>query len=85
MLTYFIFLDLFSKKYGLILKGKPSEQVVIVEEELDGKDIVDIRNLQDSPRLVLINVECGNFIVVNDDGKPTRNINQKKKLVVLQQ
>ena len=85
MLTYFIFLDLFSKKYGLILKGKPSEQVVIVEEELDGKDIVDIRNLQDSPRLVLINVECGNLIVVNDDGKPTRNINQKKKLVVLQQ
>ena len=34
--------------------------------ELDFIDIDDIGNLQDSPRLALIYVECGNFIVVND-------------------
>ena len=41
----------------------------MVEEELDCIDIDDIGNLEDSPKLVLIDEECGNLIVVNDDGK----------------
>ena len=55
-----------------------------VEEELDCIDIDDIGKLEDSPRLVFIDEECGNVIVVNDGGELTRNINQKKKSDVLQ-
>ena len=40
-------------------------------------------NLEDSPRLAFIDEECGNLITVNDGGKITRNINQKKKSDVL--
>ena len=39
---------------------------VIDEEELDCVDIDDIGNLEYSTRLVFINEECGNLIVVND-------------------
>ena len=38
----------------------------------------DIGNLEDSPRLVIIDEECGNPILVNDDGELTKNISQKK-------
>ena len=55
---------------------------VIVDEELDCTDIDDIENLEDSPRHVFINKECGNLIVVNDDGEFTRNISQKKSDVL---
>ena len=55
---------------------------VIVDEELDCTDIDDIENLEDSPRHVFINKECGNLIVVNDDGEYTRNISQKKSDVL---
>ena len=41
----------------------------MVEEELDCIDIDDIGNLEDSPKLVFIDEECGNLIVFNDDGK----------------
>ena len=48
-------------------------------------DIIDnIGNLEDSPRLVYIDEECENLIVVNDGGEITRNINQKKKSEVFQ-
>ena len=48
-------------------------------------DIIDnIGNLEDSPRLVFIDEECENLIVVNDGGEITRNINQKKKSEVFQ-
>ena len=70
-LTCFAFLVLISVKNQLFKN-------VIVEEELDCIDIDDIGNLEDSPRLVFINEECGNLIVVNDDGELTRNISQKK-------
>ena len=60
------------KNYGFIQEGNPSEKVVIVEEELDGIDIDDIGNLEDSPRL-------RNLIVVNNGGELTKKINQKKK------
>ena len=32
----------------------------------------DIGNLEDSPRLVIIDEECGNPILVNDDGELTK-------------
>ena len=57
---------------------------MIVEEDLDCIDTDDIGNLEDSPRFVFIDEECGNLIVVIDGGKLTRNINQKKKSDVLQ-
>ena len=46
-------------------------------KELDCIDIDDIVNLEDSPRLVFINEECGNLIVINDGGELTENISQK--------
>ena len=66
------------KKVNLLKKN------VIDEDELDGIDIDGIGNLEDSLRLVFIDEECGNLIVVNDDEKLTRNINQKKNSDVLQ-
>ena len=83
ILTCFIFLALFSK-HGFVKKSNPSEKNVIVEEELDCIDIDDIGNLEASTRLVFIDEECGNLIVVNDGGELTRNINQKKKSDLLQ-
>ena len=56
---------------------KPSEKNVMV-------NIDDIRNLDQSPRLVFIDEKCGNLIVVNDSGELTRNISQKKKSDVIQ-
>ena len=61
-----------------------SENIVLVEEELDVINKDDIVNLKDLLRLVLINEECWNPKVVVDGGDLTRNINQKKKLDVLQ-
>ena len=85
MLTCFISLVLFSKKnHRFIQEVNLSEKVVIVEEELDGIDINENGNLEDSPRLVLFDEECGNLIVVNNGGDLTRNINQKKRPGALQ-
>ena len=53
-------------------------------EGLDGNDMDDIGNLEDSPRLKFIDEECGNLVVINDGGERTTNINQKKKSDVLQ-
>ena len=63
---------------GLLKRSNSSEKNDIVGEELNCIDIDDIGNLEDSPRLVLINEECGNLIVVNDGGELTENISQKK-------
>ena len=85
ILTRFIFLVLFLKKnHSFIEKGNPSEKVLTFGEKLDciGKD--DIGNLKDSARIVFINKECGNLIVVNNGGELTTSINQKKKSDVLQ-
>ena len=62
----------------MLTKSNSSEKKFIVGEELDCIDIDDIGNLEDSPRLVFINEECGNLIVVNDGGELTENISQKK-------
>ena len=73
---------IFLKKPRFIQEGNPSEKVVIVEEELDGIDIDDIGNLEDSPRFVFIDEECENLIVYG--GELIRSINQKKKSGILQ-
>ena len=52
-----------------------SEKVAIVEEVLDGIDIDDTGNLNDLRRLVFIDEQSENLIVVNDGGELTRNIN----------
>ena len=57
---------------------------MVVQEELDCINVDDIRNFEDSTRLVFISEECGNLIEINDGGKTTININQKLKLGVLQ-
>ena len=49
---------------------------MLVLQEVDYIDINDIGNIKDSPRLVLIDEECRNLIVVH--------IIQKKKSDVLQ-
>ena len=69
--------------HGFTGEGKLSKKTVMFEEELDGTDIDDTGNLEDSPRLVFINEECENLIVFNDGGELTRILNQKKKLDVL--
>ena len=83
----FFFTFIFKKKKkndGFIEKSNLSEKNVIAVEELDGNDMDDIGNLEDSPRLKFIDEECGNLVVINDGGERTTNINQKKKSDVLQ-
>ena len=65
---------LFSKK--IMFSLKKTTTVVIVEGELDA-----IGNLEDLPRLVFIDKECGNLKVFVDGGDLTRNINYKKSNV----
>ena len=74
----------FQKKHGFIEEDKPSENAVIVEEELNRFNIDDIENSENLPRFAFIDEECGNLKVVNDDEELTRNTNQKKKLDVSQ-
>ena len=58
--------------------------VLFKKNQLDCIDVNDIGNLEDLPRLVFIDEECGNLIVVNDGAELTKNINQRKKSDVLQ-
>ena len=85
ILTCLIFQFYFQKTRAFIEEDNPPEKVVVVEEGLDGIDIYNIGNLEDSPRFVFIDEECENLIVINDGGERPRNINQKKKSDVLQQ
>ena len=48
------------------------------EKAVDGIDVNEIGNLEDSPRFVFIHEECENLVVLNDAGELTRNINQKR-------
>ena len=80
MLTCFIFVALFSKYYGF--GKKATHQKNIFEKELDCINRDDIGNLEDSPRLLFIDEECGNLIVVNDGEERTGNISQKKSDVL---
>ena len=65
-------------------EDKPSEKVIMIEEELDVIDIDGIGNLVDLPMLMFIDEECENLKVFVDCGKPTRNNDRKKNSEVLQ-
>ena len=69
------FLVLFSEKITISLKKVTTLQ--------NGVDIDGNGNLEDLPKLVFIDAECENLNVVADGGELTRNINKKKKPVVL--
>ena len=77
----FYFSSIIFKNITVSLKKKCLKNV-IVEEELDCIDIDYTGNLEDSPRLVFIDEECGNLIVVIDGGKLTGNISKKKSDVL---
>ena len=62
----------------------PSGKVIIAKEELDCVDVDGIGKVEDLPRLVFIDEECENLKVAVHGGELTRNINKKKKPVVLQ-
>ena len=49
----------------------------MVDKKLDCINIDDIGNLEDSPRLVFINEECGNLIVFNGGGELTKILAEK--------
>ena len=53
----------------IFIEHNPSKKIVIDEEESDGIDIDTIVNLEDLPRLVLVNEECGGLKVVVDCGE----------------
>ena len=74
----------FILNHGFIEEDNPSEKVAIFEEELNHVDIDDVGNLENSPRFVFSDEECGNLKVVNSGAELTRNINQKKKSDVSQ-
>ena len=76
----FIFLFLFSKKSRFYSRRQPLRKICYSwGRTIDGIDINDKGNLEDSPRFVFIEEECKNIIVVNDKKELRRNINQKKK------
>ena len=77
------FQSYFQKTRAFIEEDNPSEKAAIIEEGLNGIDIDDIGNLEDSPRLVFVDEECENLIVANNVGEVARNINQKNKSDVL--
>ena len=81
ILTCFIFLDLFSKKTPRFpWRRQTFRKSYCSWKEQDDIDIDNIGNLDDSLRLLFIDEEYGNLIVVNDGGELTKNINQKKTL-----
>ena len=48
---------IFRKSHGFNEEGNASEKVVLAEKELDGIDVDDFGNLEDSPRLVFVDKE----------------------------
>ena len=66
ILTYLIFLVLFPENSHFHWRRQPFRKNAIVEEGLDGIDINEIGNLEDSPRLVFIGEEYQNLIVINE-------------------
>ena len=59
-------------------KDNPSENIVIVKEELDGIDIRDIGNFEDLLRIVFIHEECGNLKVFVDGGELTGKLTKRR-------
>ena len=66
-----------------MIECNPPEKVVIDEKEPDGVDTDDIGDLEDLPRLLLIDEGCENLRVVVDGEKLARDIKQKNKPDIL--
>ena len=64
------------------LKKATLQKNVIFEKDLDCINRDDIGNFEDSPRLLFIDEESGNLMVVNDGGERAWNISQKKSDVL---
>ena len=75
----FYFFSIIFKKITVSLEKQTFRKNVILEEELDCNFIDDTGTLEDSPRLMFSDEECGNLLVVNDSGELSANITQKKK------
>ena len=61
---FFFFQFYLTKNHVFLEEDIHSEKVVIVEKELDGNAINDIKKLEDLLRLVFIDEECWNLKVV---------------------
>ena len=83
---FFFYVSSFISKgnHVVIVEDNLSEKNIIVEEELDNINRDDIGNLEYLLILVIINEECWNPKLVVDGGEVSRNINQMKKLEILQ-
>ena len=75
---------IFKVNQVLVEENNPSKFFLIIKEELEGIHIDDIGNSEDLLRIVFIHEECANLKVFVYDGELTRNVNKKKKPVVLQ-
>ena len=83
MFTELDFSDFFSfifKEDFILIKKEenPSENVVTVQEDLDGIDRDDTGTLEDLPRFLFIYEKRRNFEVVVNGGDLTTNIKQRK-------
>ena len=82
-----IIIVLLSKKIITFLLKKKTilqEKLLQLRKKPDCVDVDGIGNVGELLRLVFINEECENLKVVVDGGELTRNINEKKRPVVLQ-
>ena len=84
LIFFYVSSFIFKGNHVVIVEDNLSEKNIIVEEELDGINRDDIGNLEYLLILVIINEECWNLKLVVDGGEVARNINQMKKLEILQ-
>ena len=81
---FFYFSSLiFKENHFCIEEDNPQEKLIIVVQEQDGICIADTEKLENLPRLVFIDNECGNANVVVDGRELTRNITKKRISIVL--
>ena len=72
---FFYFSSLiFKENHFCIEEDNPQEKLIIVVQEQDGICIADTEKLENLPRLVFIDKECGNANVVVYGRELTRNI-----------
>ena len=81
---FFYFSSLiFKENHFCIEEDNPQEKLIIVVQEQDGICIADAEKLENLPRLVFIDNECGNANVVVDGRELTSNITKKRISIVL--
>ena len=81
---FFYFSSLiFKENHFCIEEDNPQEKLIIVVQEQDGICIADTEKLENLPKLVFIDNECGSANVVVDGRELTRNITKKRISIVL--